>query len=168
MEKGDWLPIATIVGAHGIKGHLKVLSHAESIEPFVPGGEIALRLSEGRMVTVVVREARPHKNRLHVLLEGVEAREGAEALRGAEFMIERTELPEPEEGSWYWCDLIGLSVYDGRTYIGRVENLFATGGNDVLVVSDGANERLVPAVDSIVRLIDPENRLMRVELPEGL
>jgi len=168
MDRGSDLHIGTVVGVHGIKGVLKVLSFAESIEPFEPGKQVFLKCGGGPGQTYTIRDARPHKNLLRVAFEAVETREAAEALVGARLMIDRSELPEPEDGSWYWSDLIGLAVYQKDTYIGQIAHIFATGSNDVLVVTYGETERLIPAIDSIVRQIDLDERIMRVELPEGL
>jgi ribosomal 30S subunit maturation factor RimM len=48
----------------------------------------------------------------------------------------------------------------------------ATGSNDVYVVKnktrDENAEILIPAIESVVLEIDFENKIMRVELPEGL
>jgi 16S rRNA processing protein RimM len=65
--------------------------------------------------------------------------------------------------------LIGLEVQgiDG-TRLGRVENLFETGSNDVLVVKQGNEEILIPVTASIVRDVDFKEGKILVDLPEGL
>lgn len=168
MGKEKNLHIGTVVGVHGIKGWLKVAAYTESPESFDIGRQLTVKTGSGRTATYTIRDVRPHKNLLHLAFETVESRDAAEALKGAELMIDRAELPEPEDGSWYWCDLIGLVVYEGEVQIGRVENIFATGSNDVLVVRDGEAERLIPLLESIVRQIDFDSQTITVELPEGL
>ena len=168
MDSERCLQMGKVVGVHGIKGWLKVQSFAESAEPFRAGRRVGVRHSGAGMATYMVRDVRPHKNLLRLALESVETRDAAEALVGAELLIDRAELPEPEEDHWYWCDLIGLSVYEAEVYIGRVQTIFATGSNDVLVVARGDSERLIPAIESVVRRIDLGNKLIQVELPEGL
>ena len=168
MDRERNLHIGTVVGVHGIKGYLKVASHAENTEPFDIGRQLTVKTGSGRTMTYTVRDVRPHKNLLRVAFETVDSRDAAEALKGAELMIDRSELPDTEDGSWYWCDLIGLVVYEGEVQIGRVEHIFATGSNDVLVVRDGEAERLIPLLESIVRQIDFNSQTITVELPEGL
>ena len=87
--------------------------------------------------------------------------------------FERVALPELEEGSYYWCDIIGLAVFTtDEQYIGRVESIISTGSNDVFMVKDldkgDDNETLIPALESVVLEIDFEHKTMRVALPEGL
>ena len=169
MENDDALTIGKVIGVHGMKGYLKVYSYDESLDLFDPGRQIRLRSTGGTVTTCTVKDVKPHKNVIRIAFEEVGDRTAAEALAGSELMISRTELPEPEGGTWYWCDLIGLGVYgiDG-TYLGQVENLFETGSNDVLVVTQGKREILIPVTASIVCDVDFEANRINVDLPEGL
>jgi 16S rRNA processing protein RimM len=163
------LPVGEIVGVHGLNGTLKVRSHFEEDSIFRAGTRLFLQDARGRGSWYTIEWARPHKRLLLVALENLRQRESAEALVGAKIFTERTALPEPAEGEYYWSDLIGLAVYstDGQ-YLGRLEDIIATGSNDVYVVRDGDRETLLPALERVVKEIDIEQGLMRVELPEGL
>ena len=169
MDKADTLLIGKIVGVHGMKGYLKVYSFDESADLFDPGRQVQLKNSSGAMSTFTVKDVQAYKNVLRVAFEGISDRTSAEALIGFELLLNRSELPAPEEGSWYWCDLIGLAVYgiDG-TYLGHVENLFETASNDVLVVKRGEAEILIPVTESIVCDVDFKEQKISVDLPEGL
>ncbi|MFP4032064.1 MAG: hypothetical protein ACLFTV_10915, partial [Desulfococcaceae bacterium] len=61
----------------------------------------------------------------------------------------------------------GDSVDAGR-FLGRLESVIETGGNDVYVVRDGDRETLVPALSWVVETVDLASGVMRVNLPEGL
>jgi 16S rRNA processing protein RimM len=70
-------------------------------------------------------------------------------------------LPEDE---YYWTDLLGLSVVlaDGRE-LGTLENMLATGANDVMVVR-GERERLIPFVPGqYVKQVDLDGRRVIVD-----
>ena len=78
-----------------------------------------------------------------------------------------------EEGTYYWADLMGLSVYSmAGDYMGELTAILRTGSNDVYVAKrmDGKKELevLIPALASVVREIDLDRRVMKVDLPEGL
>ncbi|MDA3895877.1 MAG: ribosome maturation factor RimM [Desulfobacteraceae bacterium] len=169
MDKDDTLLIGKIVGVHGMKGYLKVYSFDESIDLFAPGRQIRLKKSSGTVSTFTVKDVQSYKNVLRIVFEGMSDRTAAETLIGSELLLKRSELPEPEEGEWYWCDLIGLAVHDiDGTYLGHVENLFETGSNDVLVVKHGDEEVLIPVTESIVCDVDFDEQKISVDLPEGL
>lgn len=169
MDKDSVLHIGTIVGVHGIKGYLKLYSPAESTDFFEPGKHVNLQHRGGRVENQRVRDLQPYKNGLRIAFEGITDRNAANAMVGAEIYIKRSELPKPEKGSWYWCDLIGLEVYQtDNTYIGRIENIFSTGANDVFVIKDKKKETLIPAIESVIRNVDLDERKMTVVLLDGL
>ena len=173
MGKDGFLPVGKIVGAHGVKGNLKVHSYAESVSVFKPG-RLILAIHAGKVEKYfVVKWAKPHGKSILLSFKGIEDRNTAETLIGAELFIERIALPELEEGVYYWVDIIGLSVFTtDNQYIGRVESILSTGSNDVYIVKnktkDDGTEILIPAIESVVLEIDFENKAMRVKLPEGL
>lgn len=169
MQQDGLLPIGRIVGLHGLKGDLKVHSYAESHTVFHPGEVVSVRDRGNRLLTYSVLRARPHKRIVLLSLEGVNTLDMAEQLIGSELLIERAPLPELEEGTYYWDDMIGLTVLtiDGED-LGKVKAIIETGSNDVFVVESDDKETLVPALESVVLEIDPKNGTMRVDLPEGL
>lgn len=169
METDGFLPIGKIVGVHGIRGSLKVWSYAESPSVFQPGQSLVLISPRGQRNTYELQWVRPHKRVLLMALKGIANRTQAEPLVDSEFLIERASFPPLEEGTYYWADLIGLSVFTtDDDYMGRVHAIIPTGSNDVYVVKDLDKEILIPALESVVIAIDLENRTMKVELPEGL
>lgn len=169
MDKSGVLPIGKVVGVHGMKGYLRVFPFDEGSDLFEPGNLLMLKLPDGKMQTVTIEDVQVHKHIFRMAVAGVDDRTGAEALVGADILINRSELPEPEEGKWYWCDLIGLAVYAAdETYLGRIENLFETGSNDVLVVKNNDAEILIPVIESVICSVDFEAQKMIVNLPEGL
>lgn len=106
-------------------------------------------------------------------LEGVVDCGQAETLVGSALYIGKDKLPELESDTYYWFDLIGLSVFDAENaYLGKVESIFETGSNDVLVVKDRdrgpKHEVLIPALATVIESVDLKEKKLRVKLPEGL
>ena len=166
--QSETIPIGKIVGFHGLKGIVKVLSYAESPLIFEAGKSLPLRKPNGETVVCKILSAKPHKRVILMALEDVTDRNEAEKLADAEFLIDKSEFPETEEDTYYWADLIGLSVFDADRYIGKIDSILETGSNDVYVVKDRDHEVLIPALASVVIHVDPENGIMKVDLPEGL
>ena len=173
VQKTGFLVVGKIIGSHGIKGNLKVRSYAESETVFKPGKSI-LVIQVGHIEKKYsIRWVKPHGRSMLLSLKGIEDRNTADSLAGAGIFIQRTELPELNEGSYYWIDIIGLSVFStDDQFIGCIESIMPTGGNDVYVVKNhDVNDRheiLIPAIESVVLNIDFKNKIMRVDLPEGL
>ena len=172
VDSVRFLSMGKIVGAHGIKGALKVYSYAESASSFKPGSSVVLKAG-GSEQTLRIAWVKPHHKTVLVAFEGVATRNQAEALVGLELFMARDSLAALEEGVYYWSDIIGLSVFTIEDeYLGRVASVIQTGSNDVYVVKNEGDresaEILVPALEWVVREIDVDRKLMRVDLPEGL
>ena len=169
MHEDALIPIGKVVGTHGIKGYLRVFPYSESAAPFAPGKQLSLRRKDRPVVILGIEAARPHKRGGLLALEGITSLDAAKELAGCELCIDKSTLPEPEDGTYYWFQIIGLEVLtvDNRR-LGRVATIFPTGSNDVYVVRDGKREVLIPATDSVVVDIDLTHKVLRVYLPEGL
>lgn len=169
MGKDALLPIGKVVGTHGIKGHIKVFPYLDTTDLFAPGEELVLSRRGKHFATLRILSARPHKGVILLAADGIASIEAAQEWIGCQLSIDKAYLPEPEEGSYYWYQIIGLEVFDSSNRrLGHVEAILPTGSNDVYVVRDGKKEVLIPAVDSVVIDIDLKHNVLRVDLPEGL
>ena len=108
----------------------------------------------------VPAESKVTANGMLARLESCETRDEAELLRGRLIGVPRGELPKLPEGEHYWYDLIGLRVLDeSGDALGTVADLMETGSNDVLLVEDGRNERiLLPYVSTYVIKVDLQTK----------
>jgi 16S rRNA processing protein RimM len=157
------------VGTHGIKGGCKIRPYVESLSVFQPGSSILVAVSANRKKTYEINWVKHHAEVVLLSLKGVTNRQQAEAFTGAGLFIEKARLPELNDGSYYWFDLIGLDVFDiDETYLGRLESIIATGSNDVYVAKRKGGEIWIPALKSVVKEIDLERKRMQVDLPKGL
>jgi len=166
-----FLLIGKITGAHGIKGTSKAFFYSESLFAFESDSLILLKNPEGLEKIYEIKWVKPHGRGFLLSLKGISCREEAKALIGSELFIKKEKLPELEDGTYYWFDIIGLAVYTIEDkYLGRVESIIPTGSNDVYVVKDkaGNSEVLIPALESVVKKIDFKLKIIQVDLPEGL
>lgn len=146
--------LGRIVGLFGVRGWIKVFSYTEPREAVLQYKGWMLGKKEQWQPAKVV-EGKRHGKSVIARLEGVEDREAAEALVGKDIRVSKESLPQPEEGQYYWSDLIGLKVVhrDG-TDLGKIDYMLETGANDVMVLK-GEKERLIPFVmDKVVINVD--------------
>lgn len=169
MKGTTWLTVGRITGVHGLAGNLKVWSHAQSADTFARG--LAVRLvneGETQGPSHVIARASARKKGILLTLKGVNTCEAAEDLVGKEILMNREDLPELEEDTWYWQDLMGLAVEDTKLgEIGFIDYLFPTGADDILVVKDGGREILIPMNRHFVREVDLKAARVTTTLPEG-
>ena len=148
--------IGRIVGLYGVQGWLKIESWAEPRMRIFDYQPWLLGAAPGAEQEITGAKGRTQGKGMVAQLPGVDTREQAAALIGTDIHVAREQLPPPAKDEYYWVDLEGLEVVTTLDVsLGRVSHLFATGANDVVVVRDGARERLVPFIQgSYVRSVD--------------
>nr|WP_319393225.1 ribosome maturation factor RimM [uncultured Desulfobacter sp.] len=176
MESSDtWLTIGKVTGVHGLKGNLKVWSWAQSPDTFTPGLAVVLKNEDapqdpGREY-IIIKTGR-YKKGVLLTLKGVSTREASEALVGKLVLVSKSNLPDLDEDTWYWQDMIGLTVVDtGKGELGKVERLFPTGADDILVVINktpqGKQEVLIPVNAAFIKDINLDTGVITTQLPDG-
>lgn len=155
--------LGRISGAHGVKGWVKVHSYTEPRDNVIRFERWTLTQG-GEHREVEVESSGGGSGKVLAKLRGVEDRDAALALVGAEIVVARAELPPCEPGEYYWTDLEGLTVCDtAGERLGVVDHLFASGAHDILALEGGRN-RLIPFVTGdIVREVDLERGVIVVE-----
>jgi len=96
-------------------------------------------------------------------LKDCEDPETAMLLRGRQVAVPREAFPQTAANEFYWADLIGLRVVNGAEQdFGEVTEILETGANEVLVVS-GERERLIPFIADVIREVDLDAGVVRVD-----
>ena len=183
----DAIEVGRILDAWGIKGWFKVLPHSASPEALFSSKRWFLlppeRSTQPRRPTQAaaaaagdwsqplllrVREAKEHADSVVASSQDIADRNAAESLKGARIFVPRSSFPTPEDGEYYWVDLIGLQVRNREGVdLGTVRDLMATGPQTVLVLQaeEGgkAVERMIPFVSAFVDQVDTAARCITVD-----
>ncbi len=169
----DAVELGRVQDAWGIKGWVRIQPHSADTDALFASQDWYLQPPEARFargfsafkdcVAVRVAELKAHADGLVARLEGVDDRNLAESLKGCRISLPRSAFPEPEEGEYYWVDLIGLRVVNREGEdLGVVRDLVSTGPTSVLVLEylervDGeerAAERMIPFVAAYIDDVD--------------
>jgi len=157
------LRIGRVLKAHGVRGGVRVESLTDFPDRFAPGSQVTVA---GRRLTI----ERSGVSEAGVLLTFAEItdREEAARLTGSYLTVPLSEARELPPERFYHFQLVGLQVIDrasGRR-LGTVAEVLTYPANDVLRVTDGAGERLVPMVRSVVLRVDLPGGTITVDLPD--
>ncbi|MBF0119951.1 MAG: 16S rRNA processing protein RimM [Desulfobacterales bacterium] len=167
-SRHGFFTIGKIIGAHGIKGKLHIATDNESLSLFEKNIPILIT-NNGIDQYYTITHIKPIKDGAILSFKEVLTRDEALLLVGAELLQERSFFPKLEEGTYYWVDLIGMSVLnDTGDYVGIIASIFPTGSNDVYVIKNERKEILVPAISSVIKTVDLEKKEMKISLPEEL
>lgn len=164
MSATELISVGEISGVFGIKGWVKVFSLTDPRENILTYSPWILKKgSEVKEVKLI--DGKRQGKSVVASIEGISDRNVAESFCGWEILINKSQLPETEEGVYYWADLVGLLVQTEQgVNLGVVDYLLETGANDVLVVKDDEQERLIPFINGqVVKKIDLAGKQMIVD-----
>ena len=165
----DFLEIGKIVKPHGLKGSVKVLSYLVSGDLLEALERLSIRQRNNETVSYSLKSLKVKGRCFYLEMEGIETIEQADALIGCPVLIPADKLKALPEGEYYWQELIGLEVItEEGCPVGKVERIFPAGDGDVYVCTGGEREILLPAIEEVVRKIDPAKGVMVVRLLDGI
>ncbi len=162
MRRPDLVTLGKITGIWGVQGWVRVYSYT-SRKKDIFSFDVWHLTRGGSCDRVRVIQGQVQGSRLVAQLEGYTDREQSRALIDATIAVPVNSLPELDDREYYWIQLEGLRVVTvNDEELGTVDYLMETGANDVMVVC-GDRERLIPYIREVVRQVDLEQGLIRVD-----
>jgi 16S rRNA processing protein RimM len=159
-----------VLKPHGLKGELCTVWFADS--PLLLSGltRLYLKSSDSAPRAFRISAWRRHKGRYLVFLDTVAGRDQAEKWSGAEILVDRKYIPESGDGKAYVYELLESRVFlPGGAFLGLLEEIFDNKGSEVwrIMTQDGL-EVLFPVNNEFILDIDPDNKKIVIDPPEGL
>lgn len=164
-----YLELGQIVNVKGLKGEVKVNSFTDDNTKFERMPKVFIK-QKGNLKEYEIEKVGYNKNQVIIKFKNIDTIEEAEKLRNSYIVVDRDIFGDLPEGVYYIADLIGLEVFtESNEYLGKVDDIFSTGSNDVYVVKDElGKQKLLPGIDEVIKIIDIENGKIIVNLIEGL
>ncbi len=164
-----YLELGQIVNVKGLKGEVKVNSFTDDNTKFERIPKVFIK-QKNNLTELEIEKVGYSKNQVIIKFKNINTIEEAEKLRNSYIVVNREIFGELPEGVYYIADLIGLDVYtESDEYLGKVDDIFSTGSNDVYVVKDElGKQKLLPGIDEVIRKIDLKSGKIIVNLIKGL
>jgi 16S rRNA processing protein RimM len=166
----ELLPLGEISKPHGLHGEVKVFLYSGNADSITKLNRLFIYKKEDeKPVEIKISDLRVQNKTTIIRLEGINTIEEASELRGSIVMVDKCDLPEPEEDEYYWFQLIGLNVVtiEGN-FIGTVKDLVDRAPQALLVVENDKKEFLIPMVDTIIQGVKLEESEVIITPIEGL
>jgi 16S rRNA processing protein RimM len=166
MGTTNHVSVGVIMGAHGIKGEVKLksfTSNPASIASYGPLQDIAGQVFE-------IAKLKPAGEDFIATLKGVTTRNQSEQLRGVELFVARERLGPLKESEAYAHDLMGSDVLlEDGSVLGKLVAMPNYGAGDLLEVELAGNSEtvLIPFTSRFVPQTDFSTGKITVILPEG-
>ena len=165
----EYFEIGQIVNTNGLKGVLKIKPFTDDIKEFEDFESIYVQ-RKNELIEFKIEEVRYVKNMVLLKLQGIDDIDEAEKYRNLYIKVNRNVMPKLPEDSYYIVDLLECEVYteEGKL-LGKVDDVFNTGSNDVYVVKDELGKQiLLPAIGEVIKNVDISNKKIIVKLMKGL
>jgi len=163
----DYLKIGYVKKPQGLKGEIKVEPLTDDINRFYDLDWVYIRDSKMGVRQIPIRGIRVQKDHVYLSLEGVTNRDQAEQLRHQYLWIDREHAVKLPEGFYFICDIIGCQAYDLQgVLLGEVVDVLQPGSNDVYVIKGNGKEILVPALRSVVKKIDIQEKRILIDMSQ--
>jgi 16S rRNA processing protein RimM len=167
--KDELVTIGEVTKPHGIRGEVKAYLFSEQPGNLKKYKKLVLQDPAGGGTEYNVVKSREQGKLAILQLEGVETREGAEALIGRKILVNVGDFPLLDSDEYYWHKLQGLVVFtDTGQELGRVTKLFNTTAHDIMVVTGAGDEFMIPVKGDIIREIDEQGGKIIISPPQGL
>jgi len=169
MNIDDCFLLGHIVKTHGIKGQVVAFFDVDYPEDYDDLESVFLE-QQGRLIPFFIDKMEPvQKGRFIITFEDIKTIEQAEKLRNVSLYLPLDELPELEEGQFYFHEVIGYQVVDqNHGPLGTVKDFYDMPQQQLMAMEDNGQEMLVPVLDEVFVRADHEAKVLHVNLPEGL
>ena len=165
----EYFEVGQIVNTFGIKGQLKVKPFTDDMERFEELKTVYI-CKKNEIKKVEIEDVKYNKQCVLLKVKGIEDLTEAEKYKGLFLKIDRKDAKKLPKDTYFIADILGLEVYtDEGELLGKVDDIFPTGANDVYVVKDELGKQiLLPSIPEVLKEIDLEKGKVIVHLIEGL
>lgn len=168
IRKEEVYKIGIFNKPHGIHGELQ-FTFTDDIFDRVECDYLVCQL-DGIFVPFFIEEYRFRSDSTALMkLEGIDSTERARMFTNVDVYFPVEYVEEVEAGELSWDFFEGFRMEDiHHGLLGEVKDVDNTTVNTLFVVDHDGEELLVPAQEAFIVEIDSENKLITVDLPEGL
>ena len=167
----DLVVVARAVRTRGLKGEIVAELLTDFPERFENVKKLIAISPAGDHRSVELEDYWFQKDRVILKFDGIDTIESAQALIDHNLAVPEAERVSLPENHYYDWELEGCNVRTTTEEpLGKVKGVMRTGGVELLVVATEDNKRdyLLPLAESIVLEINPKEKYIVVDPPEGL
>ncbi len=164
----DMVCLGVIFGAAGVRGAVRLKTFTEEIKSVSSYGPVTIfghDFPNGKKFDLEILHN--VKGGVAAKLKGINDRNMAESLKGAELYVDKSSLPQlAEDEGFYFEDLVGLMARDpDGVQFGKVDGVFNFGAGDIIEVnlSKEKGKRMYPFSDEIVPKVNIEEGYIVVD-----
>ncbi len=164
----DYVVIGKVAGRKGDRGAIKVKPLTDNYDRFRFLKKVYIDAPGGKIVSLDVDDVRKHHNMYILTLKDSSTQQDNTIGNGSLLKVPMDDVPPLTGETYYYFQIEGLRVKTKEgCFLGVVEEIIRTGGNDVFVVR-GQKEHLIPFIDDVVEEIDLQSKCIIITPLKGL
>ncbi len=165
--KKEFLECGKILGAHGVRGLMKVESWCDSPKVLAAQKRIFFAEKDGGYKEAAVRSSQVSGPILLMNISGFDDRETAQGMKNTVIYLKREDIPL-KKGAVLLADIIGLNVIDFGTgkQLGTVKDITDAPRSRIFVIeTENGKEVLLPDIKEFVKEINVEEGVFVTPIP---
>lgn len=168
MRKDDCFELGLITKPHGLKGEAVIFLDVDDPSEYYQMESVFVEINN-RLVPFFISSLTPARDQKAIVyFDDITSKEDMDELVGKRLWLPLTALPELEEG-FYFHDVIGYTVKDRQLgLLGTVASFMDAGPQALMTMEYRSCEILIPVTNEIVGEAAHEEKIIHVDLPEGL
>lgn len=169
MRTDDCFQLGHISRLHGFKGEVIAVFDTDRPEAYETLESVFLEI-RGELIPFFIEDlSRNSKGHFILKFEEIDSEEDARSLISKELWLPLQALPALDGKNFYFHEVIDFRLFHQEKEIGLCADILDSSAQPLFKVIDSENrEILIPAIDEFILKIDRENKLIELELPDGL
>ena len=169
MRKEECFYLGKIAKKFSFKGEVLIYLDTDEPEEYQNMESVFVEINKN-LVPYFIENSSIHKNDfLRVQFEDVKNEEEAEYLLGSEVYLPLSMLPKLVGNKFYYHEVIGFEIEDQTLGVfGKIVSINDTAAQPLFEVLNCNVEMLIPMIDQFLVKIDRDNKIVLMNLPDGL
>ncbi len=165
--KTDLVPVARVLKSNGTDGEAVLGLRGVSFEDLDLKEPVFIMFDGSPVPFFVESMSGRGLRKVLVRLTGIRSAEDVEEIVGADVCVEASSLPEGE-GETDLSLLVGWTLYDGGTPVGKIVEFDDIPNNPCVEVDTKKGAVLIPLHEDLIESLDPDSRTIVMNVPAGL
>lgn len=160
--------IGKISGTHHLKGVVKSNLNISDPSVLIDEKVLIIKATGEKTILTVTKVSRLVGEKYTIEFAEIKNKTEANALHNGIIKLNRNILGLAE-GEYLLQDLLGMKVFlEDETFIGTVSEVFDTAAHDIIVVTEGDYEAMIPKIEPFIKDINFSENKIIVDLWEGM
>jgi 16S rRNA processing protein RimM len=169
MNKDECFYFGYIAKPVGYEGYFAVKAETDDLQRYNNLSSIFIDLNGTLTPFFIVSAQVKDKDIIWLKAEGFNSKDDIQNLIKKEVFLPLNLLPELKGNKFYYHEIVGFEVHDqNHGNIGTIKDVVELPHQTILQIMQGYTEILVPLNNEILIALERDNKLLKINAPEGL